>query len=167
MEINDHLNDVFEYAKKMEMDGKKMYEEELAKTENEGIKNILRMLVDAEDNHFEIFDNMQKKQKTPVKHMSLKEVKNIFQEMKDSGEEVVCSHDHLEFYQKLKNVEEETEKFYRDEADKAEDADVKEVLNEIADEEHRHVILMDNLAEFAKKPQQWVEHAEFNHMEEY
>lgn len=167
MEINDHLQDVLEYAKKMELDGKKRYEEEIEKTENVGLKNILKMLVEAEQNHFEIFEGMQKDMKISVLHTSFGEIKNIFQKMKESGEMIVSSDDHAEFYKKVKEIEEKSEKFYRDEAEKTDDDEVMQVLNEVADEEHRHVILMDNLIEYASKPQQWVENAEFNQMEEY
>ncbi|MDA3850867.1 MAG: hypothetical protein PF447_06310 [Spirochaetaceae bacterium] len=36
-----------------------------------------------------------------------------------------------------------------------------------ADEEHRHYHLIDNIEELLLRPKQWVEDAEFNHLEDY
>ena len=167
MEVKDHLTEVFEFAKKMELDGKAKYEEELAKTEDPGLKSILKMLIDAEVNHYEVFDAMQQKHSKEVIHTSLKDVKNIFQEIKEKGEKIITSEEHADFYLKAKEIEEKAEETYRKEAQACEDEEVKKILIEIADEEHRHVILMQSLHEMVLNPNQWVENAEFNEINDF
>lgn len=167
MKIDHHLKDVFEFAKQMELDGKGLYERELKHTTDPGLQNILQMLIKAEQNHYEIFDNMQKGKKVKIVKTDFGKVKNIFQKMQDSGQVTVQSKDHAKFYEKLHAIEEKAEKFYRKEAENTSDEEVKKALLEIADEEHRHVVLMANMKKFVSRPKQWVEDAEFNHMDEY
>lgn len=161
------MNDIFEFAKKMEMDGKANYLEHKEKISNPAIKRILQMLADEEQNHYDIFDAMQKGADVELEPIDLKEVKNVFQEMKDKGEGFDVSGDEVDFYEKAKEVEKNSEELYRKKAEELEDEHMKAKVNEIADEEHRHMLLMQDLIDFIRQPQQWVENAEFNHMDEY
>ncbi|MGM5484162.1 MAG: ferritin family protein [Nanobdellota archaeon] len=167
MEINEHLQRVFEHAKQMELDGKQLYLNEIERTEDPGIRKILQMLADAEQNHYEIFDSLQKQHKVDIKPTSMVEIKNIFTDMKEKGEKLATSPDHAEFYEKVKDIEEKTEDEYRKEAKDTENLEVKEVLLKIADEEHRHYKLMESFIRMCRNADQWVENAEFNHLDEY
>ena len=62
---------------------------------------------------------------------------------------------------KARDVEKQAEKFYRDEAEKLENAKNAAILNKIADEEHRHWVTMDNVINFIDKPNQWLEDGEW------
>lgn len=167
MELNEHLQKVFEHAKQMELDGKALYLEEMEKTEDPGLKRILKMLADAEENHYEIFDALQRKNLVDVKPTSLVEIKNIFTEIKDSGKSIVTTTDHAEFYKKVQKIEEQAEAEYRKEAELAEDEKLKEIFTHIANEEHRHATLMEGFYQMCLNPTQWVEDAEFNHFGDY
>lgn len=159
---------VFEYAKKMELDGKALYEGELAKTENEGLKTILRMLAKAEQNHYDIFDAMEKS-KTPeaLKPVSFTEIKNIYQQMKEKGDYFNIKASQAEFYEKALGIEEKTEEFYRSEAAKTGDSKVKDLLLLVADEEHRHVKLMSAMFHMVNRPNEWLTNAEWTNLDEY
>ena len=57
-----------------------------------------------------------------------------------------------------------------DYAEKAEEADNKEsaeLLTRMAEEERRHYLLLGNIIEFVSRPSQWLEDAEWNHLEAY
>jgi len=41
------------------------------------------------------------------------------------------------------------------------------LIHRIAKEEKRHAVVLENIIEMILRPEQWVENAEFNHMEEY
>ncbi len=170
LNIAEKFAAVFDHAKQMEVDGKDLYVEELAKTEGVGLKKILEMLIKAEENHYEIFCALQLKHEVPVVKTSIADVKNIFSEMKANGEQVVTSQEHSDFYEKVKNIEIAAEKYFRDNATSAKvegDEKLSEIFTDLADEEHRHVILMESLLEMTRNPQQWVEDAEWNNIEEY
>lgn len=163
---NAELNEIFEYAKKMELDGKALYEEELSKTKNAGLRNILSMLVEAEKNHYEIFCNLQKEIISEVIPTKMSEIKTFLQEIKDSNQDLVESESHLEFYKKVLQLEKEAENYYREKANNSEIEEVKKILNEIADEENRHVILMEEFVKLCSNPESWVEDAEFSRFED-
>lgn len=170
MKIAEKFTEVFEHAKQMEIDGKTLYEEELAKTDSAGLKKILEMLIKAEENHYEIFCALQLKHKVPVIKTSIPEIKTIFSNMKESGEEIVTSAEHSDFYEKVKEIEIKSETYFRKNAESAKQEGydkLAEIFTDLADEEHRHVILMEGLLEMTRNPQQWVEDAEWNNMEEY
>ncbi len=161
------MNDIFEFAKQMELDGKRMYLEHMRKVDNPGIKRILKMLADEEQNHYEIFDAMQKGKDVLLKPIDIDKVKNVFQQMSDSGEEIDVSGDEVAFYEKSKEIEKKSEELYRKKAIEISDHDMKQKVNDIADEEHRHMLIMQDMIGFMLNPKQWVEDAEFNHMDEY
>lgn len=43
----------------------------------------------------------------------------------------------------------------------------KNLLLKLAEEEKKHMFLLENLVEFIPRPETWIENAEFNHLVEY
>ncbi|MGV8169709.1 MAG: hypothetical protein ACP5N3_06680 [Candidatus Nanoarchaeia archaeon] len=157
--------DIFEFAKKFELDGKKRYEEQYAVEQNAGIKEILKMLIDQEQHHYEALDAMEKSEKYhDYKKASFKGVSNLFEDMKDELDKV--SKEHVKFYKLILEIEKKSEAFYLKHAEEYE-GDAKKILLLLAKEEHNHVIIIENIIEFINKPSTWVEDAEFNHLGEY
>lgn len=157
--------DIFETAKQMEQDGIKRYEEELTKTQDEGLKSILQMLIEQEKKHYNLFDSMQKKSSVEFKKDEFKNVKNVFQQMKEKGD--TLPKDHVEFYKKAMEIEKESEKMYKQLAEQQDDEGSTKVILSIADEEHKHAVLIQNIIDILENADAWVEDAEFNHMTEY
>jgi rubrerythrin len=156
---------IFEFAKKMELDGKHRYEQQYALEENLGIKEILKLLISQEQEHFNALDSLEKSGKYKnYKKASFAGVKNIFEEMKDELDKI--SKDNVKFYKTILEIEKKSEAFYLLHAEEQE-AQVKEILLSLAREEHNHVIIIDNIIDFINKPNTWIEDAEFNHMGEY
>jgi len=166
MENNQEIKEIIEYAKKMELDGKSLYEEELEKTKDEGIKNILKMLIQAEKNHYEIFCNLEKNIITEIIKTDFSKIKTLFQEIKESDTNITDAKNHLEFYEKVLQLEIASENYYRQKAEIQKDEDAKKLLIDIAKEEKNHVILMEEFVKMCSNPQSWVEDAEFNYLED-
>lgn len=167
MELNDHLMEVFEIAKKNEIDGKELYLEELEKTEDPGLKRILQMLADAEQDHYDIFVKLQKSFDVEVKPTSMEDIKTMFKEIKESGTKIITSDDHAEFYKKVQGIEEDASAAYKKEANATDDPKLKYIFSELAAEENRHATLMGSFYELCKNPENWVENAEFNHFSDF
>ncbi|MGV8162131.1 MAG: hypothetical protein ACP5N2_02220 [Candidatus Nanoarchaeia archaeon] len=156
---------IFEFAKKMELDGKKRYEEQYAIESNQGIKEILKLLMDQEQHHYEALDSLEKSEKyNDYEGSSFREVKNLFEEMKDELD--LVSKEHVKFYALVLEIEKKTEEFYLKHAEEYE-GDTKKILLALAKEEHNHVIIIHNIIDFINKPNTWVEDPEFNQMGEY
>ncbi len=157
--------DIFEFAKKMELDGKKRYQDQHNIETNKGIKEILLMLVDQEQHHYDALDLLEKSEKYHnYEKASFAGVKNLFEEMKDDLDRV--SKDHVKFYLMVLDIEKKTEAFYLLHAQEYE-GDAKRILLALAKEERGHVIIIENIIEFINKPSTWVEDAEFNHLSDY
>jgi len=157
-----NMIDFFEMAKNMELEGKQIYQEQSLKTTDEGLKNILLMLANQEQEHFKIFDTLQKKQPIKIRKTSFVEIKNLFKELKKD-----LPKDQIEFYKKVLDVEKNSQNFYEEIAKKQKEPEIKEIILRIANEEHKHWIIIKNIIDYIKRPEQWVEDPEFHHLEDY
>lgn len=162
---------VFDYAMKMEQDGEAYYREGAKEAEgngNKGLATILNFLADEEVKHYNIFKAMKegKRDSLPPSNL-MRDVKNIFEEMKESGDTFNFDAKQVDYYEKAKVVEKESEDFYREKAAETTAVHEKDNLLKIADEEARHYRLLDSIKEFVQRPERWLEDAEWNHLEDY
>lgn len=160
--------DIYEYAMQMERDGENYYRELVTKTENSGLRRILLMLADAEVVHYNIFTKMKLHQEIDLPDTAiLKDVKNIFKELRETGELSNLNISQIELYKKAQEVEKRSEEFYLKEADEVQDETQKLTFRKIAGEENKHYFILENIINFVSGPEQWNESAEWYHLEEY
>ncbi len=158
---------IYDYAMKMEKDGEAYYRELAAKTSNKGLKNILTMLADAEVAHFELFRGMRENKDVSVGESDIIDnVKNVFARMKKEGSSEPDLSE-VDLYRRAQELEEQSRDFYLGKAAEAAVAEQKEILLEIAEEEKRHYHILENIIDFVSRPEQWLEDAEWYHLEEY
>jgi rubrerythrin len=160
---------IYKYAMKMEKDGENYYRELANKTEDIGLRNILKMLADEEVRHYNIIEQMMKSKASAelAETGILKKVKNIF--IKIKGKNLVFNFDlpQINFYRKAREIEEKSYKFYIEMSDKVEIESQRKVFLKLAGEEKKHMFLLENLVEFVSRPETWIENAEFNHLDDY
>jgi rubrerythrin len=161
----------FEYAMQMELDGKKYYEEQAAAMSKSVLKTIYEELAGDEQRHYNIFKSMSEGKTgdfvAAFKTNILSTTKNVFQQLKDSNEFVgEFPADVKEAWVKARAIEDKSEKFYREQAQKAEKDDEKEIWMKIANEEHKHWVALDNVIQYINRPNQWLENAEWTQIEE-
>lgn len=152
----------------MEKDGEKYYRDLAQKVDVPGIKKILEMLANDEAKHFQIFQRMSQNVSVTLKKTDiLEKARNIFQQMKESNQVFVTGNEQLEWYLKAEEIEKKSEDFYNEKANEVSDAEQKKMFFEIAREENRHYFLVDNIVNLIRAPNEWVENAEFAHLDEY
>jgi len=159
--------DIFAFALKMEKDGRDFYLKLAGKTKNKGLAGILEMLAEEELKHYKAIQAIHAKKHEMAPTGVLERAKNMFQRMKDFGEHFDIDISELEFYRQAMTLEEQSRDFYLDRADEAKDPQNKELFSQLAGEEKKHYILLENIADFVSRPQQWLENAEFFHIEDY
>lgn len=160
--------DVFDYAMQLEKDGESYYREGAARSTSKGLKNIMTMLADAEVKHYNVFKQM--KENAPVKLPEatiLTDIKNIFISMKEEGGLEGIGVSEVEFYRKAQEIEKKTEDFYTGKAAEVEDPGQKEIFLQVAKEENKHYFILERIIEFVSRPEQWLENAEWYHLDEY
>ena len=163
--------DIYEYAMQMEQDGEKFYRELAGNSRVEGLKTIFTMLADEEVKHSQVIAQLRKH----AGHASLAEttvlqdVKNIFVRMREEKTMASFEVSDLEAYRKALDIEEMSREFYQDKAADAEEEEVKKILLRLADEEERHCRIMENIVAFVARPEpgNWLENAEWHHLDEY
>lgn len=162
---------IFEFAMKMEEDGRAFYLERAEKAELPELKKILTELADDELKHYKIFKTMNANEKAEYredqKTTILSTTKNVFEALKSDGQKHVFDGDVRDFWEKALDVEKKSEKLYREKANELDDDNYKNILNKIADEERRHQLIIENVMQFLDRPTQWLENAEWHHLEEY
>ena len=160
--------DVYDYAMQMERDGEKYYRDAAAQSAHKGLKQIFAMLADAERTHFNVFKSMKEHEPAKLPEATiLKDVKNIFVAMRKERTLEGISDSQVDLYRKAQGIEKQSEDFYLTKAPLAEDPSQRETFLQVAGEEHKHYLLLDRIIEFVSRPEQWLENAEFHHLEEY
>ncbi len=158
---------VFEFAMQMEKDGEDYYRQLASAADNSGLKTILTMMADEEVKHYSYLHKMQTEQPQVEEVTILTDCKNIFALMKNSSETVSSQVDQVELYKKAQEVEKENETFYREKANEVEQDYQKELFLLLAEEEKKHYFLLENIIDFVSRSQEWLENAEFCHLDDF
>jgi len=160
---------IYEYAMKMEKDSEDYYLELATKTDNAGLQNILKMLADEEVKHYQILELMSKND--PNAELAetdiLRNAKNIFVELRGENLEFRSDTSQTELYRYAQDFEEKSYQFYLQKSNEVENDAQKELFLKLAEEEKKHMFLMNNLVDFVSRPEIWLENAEFNHLDDY
>ena len=163
--------DIFEFAMKMEEDGRAFYLESAEKMSDPAFKQILTQLADDELKHYNIFKALRDGQKAEYKEAEktqiLSTVKNVFEQLKAENKEMTFAPEVKTVWEEAQEIEKKSEDFYREKAGEVGDDNQANILNKIADEEHRHWVTMQNVIQFLDRPNSWLENAEWSHLEDY
>jgi len=159
---------IFDFAMKMELDGKAYYEKMAAETAVVGVKAIFTGLAADEQKHYEIIRAI--KAGTDLKMADstvLEKAKNLFEEITADKNSVVSLQKSLDGYQHAKKIEADSVKLYEDLAKKEENPEIVQLLLRIANEEKKHYNILDNLYEYVLAPQNFLAWGEFSNLKEY
>ncbi|NLH40567.1 MAG: ferritin family protein [Planctomycetes bacterium] len=159
---------IFEFAMDKEKYSELYYRDLAQRSTSAGLKNILTMLADEEAKHYRTMEHMKagtprSVADTPV----LGSAKKIFEKMRKEAEKVDFHMGEVDLYRKAAKIEEESKRFYSQKAQEATDPTHKEILRKLAQEEDRHLVLMDSLVSFVSRPDTYLEDAEFSHIDDY
>jgi rubrerythrin len=161
---------VFEFAMKMEKDGKEYYEEHAAKEKLPALKKIWTQLAADETKHLEIFRRMKDGEIKEAAKMAttgteiLDKATTVFKELAKGKEDFLFSKDIFAAWEKAQDVEIETEEFYRQKQDEEKDPEVRKAFGMIADEEAKHVNLIEHVLDFLHEPRSWLDDAEWSNL---
>jgi rubrerythrin len=160
---------VFEFAMQMEVDGKAYYEQLAAQSDQAGLKTIFERLAADEQKHFEIFRALKEEGPAPTMQDSttLADAQNIFAEkLRQPGPGESVEGD-LAGYRHAMKLEADSFRFYEDAAAKEQRTVVKTLLQRIAEEEHQHFTILENIFQFVNAPNQYLAWGEFSNLGEF
>ena len=160
---------VFEFAMKMELDGKVYYESLAENSQHPGVKKIFLEMAADEQKHYDVFKRLNDNE-GPLSmgdSTALAEAKSLFCDMVrgNSGEQ--RPQDDLAAYRKALEVEAESAKLYREAAHKEADEEVRALLLRIAAEEDNHYNIIENIYLFINEPNTAMVWAESSHLDDF
>ena len=159
---------IWKLAQDMEKQGKAYYEKLAKSSKNPEIAAVFAFLAREESVHLATFEKLEKGMKVTARLVSGSTVKaaKLFGKMavrsRIDGEKESA----VKAYKEALAMEKQAVKYYRGMLKKC-DEPQRAALSLIIEEEQNHVALMEALIDFARKPQEWLENAEFNHLDDY
>jgi rubrerythrin len=160
--------DVYRFAMQMEKDGEAYYRECAAKTASAGLRSILEMLADAEVAHYEVFRRMQAREEAALPDFPLLDrVKNVFAQIRGQEGAAGARSSEIELYRKAQSYEQRSWDLYEAHARGARSPGEQLAFERIAVEERRHYRILEGIVDFLGRPAEWLENAEWYHLEEY
>lgn len=161
--------DIYEFAIGFEQENQKFYNEFAEKSSNTSLKNVFLNLAEEEKKHENIIRQMRdNKELDAVESDILPKAKQAFDEIsKNLPENEILPTEQVDVYKKAIALEEKSIEFYTEQAEKAEDPEIKETFERLAEEEKKHERIMNNITEMVNRPNTWLEDAEWYHLEDY
>ena len=160
--------DILEFALKQEREIEQHYRSMADKAPNSGIRNILEMLAVNEQHHESIIEQMM--QSVPIQERQanfIQEADNILSKLKESDEYFGLTQDDLVLYEQARDIEYQKEQTYLELAARSVSVTQRQIFEELAEEEHKHYMLMDSLCDLLGRSQWYLEDGEFSHIEDY
>jgi rubrerythrin len=161
--------DFFDMAKNIEMESRKMYEGFSAKAPVKELKLLFEFLARQEQGHHDLFASLQKKTAVavPVDENILLKAKQLLTRWKEQFSVPSSLNDYEAAYKKALETEHQAVTFYTEENIKLKSFEQKKVVEAIIEQEKHHAKLLEGLIEFTRRPKEWVENAEFNHLDTF
>jgi rubrerythrin len=160
--------DIFEFAMEKEKFSEEYYRDLAHRASHAGLKNILTMLADEEAKHYQTAERMRTETPEQVTDVSvLKRAREIFEKMRDSPKKFDFRTSEADLYRKACQIEKQSKEFYLERAEETQDAGQKRVFKLLAQEEDKHLVLMENLCSFVSKPESFLENAERYYFDDY
>lgn len=160
---------VFDFAMKMEEDGKAYYEKLANQASLPGLKTIFTRLAEDEQKHYEIFQQLKESGSVPVMQETIiiAEAKNVFEELSKEEETLKGLKGDLAAYQHAMKIESDSFRFYENAANEEKNPATKKLLIRIAGEEHKHFNVLENIYHFTNAPNQYLAWGEFSNLGEF
>ena len=158
---------VFDFAMKMELQGKTVYENLAASTKLAGLRTIFTGLAADEQKHYEIFRGLKEgKTWTMTDSRMLEKAQSVFSEMLSDKERLLDLQEDLDGYKVALKIEEDSVKLYEGMAKKEQDAETVQLYLRIANEEKKHFNIIENVCDFVMRPKYYLEWREFSNLHE-
>jgi rubrerythrin len=163
--------DIIEFALKMELDGKTFYEKQAAAETDPELKQILETLAEEEERHYRFFQTFKDNpnQLPPADTLgspgAVDRVRNIFEEMSQQTEPRKFSDKAASVWKEALGIEERAVDFYKTRAAEETDAGRKRLLERLAEEETKHVYMIDSVLMYLKDPATFAESAQFRNFQ--
>jgi rubrerythrin len=160
---------ILDFALEIEQEGIDLYKQLAKVTIVRELSGIFLFLADEEKRHYEIVDAWRNNTDVPrLDEVSiLGDPENVFKKLSENFYAFnIPTTNYYDAYSKACCFEEKSIAFYTNLLDQSKDGQ-KGLVEKIIDQEKEHALFFINLLEFLRHPGEWLENAEWYHLEEY
>jgi rubrerythrin len=159
---------MFDCAIKMETEARDHYAELAAAATTPEMKNLFTLLAGAEEEHLATLVRMKESlEPDKARFDALTDAACIFRPLLDQRELMAELENDPDAYQHVVKEEKESIAFYEKLVDQATDGETRRLLNLIAEEEKRHLSIVENIYAFMEEPKSYLAWGEFSNLREY
>lgn len=159
---------VIDCALKMEEEARLHYEELAAAAPTPELRTLFSLLTAAEREHRHALEKIKEGVAAPeTGFVALNEASCVFRALLSKRELLAGLKNDSDAYQHVIKEEQESVKLYEELAAKAEDGDTRNLLLMIAEEERRHLNIVENIYSFLESPKTYLAWGEFSNLREY
>ena len=156
---------VFDFAMKMELQGKACYENLASSTQIAGLKTIFTGLAEDEQKHYEVFRGLKEGRAFDMADsVALDRAKTVFADLLKDKERLGDLREDLDGYKLGLQIEADSIKLYEDMAKKETDPETVQLYLRIANEEKKHYNIVENICDFVMRPKYYLEWREFSNL---
>ncbi|MCK4930537.1 MAG: hypothetical protein KAT01_00115 [Candidatus Aminicenantes bacterium] len=161
--------DFFKFALEMEKKTIESYRSLAEKCQShEGVKNILLMLAEDHEKHTKTLKEMKNNAVIEMKEPeAFREARKLFTHMQTDQDPFICDMDQVKLYEDARELVLKKRQFYLDMVMNMENEKNKSLVNQMAEEEKKQAVILNHIIEMVRRPQTWLEDAEFHHLDEY
>lgn len=157
---------VYDFAMKIELQGKAYYEDLAASAEMPGLRTIFTELAADEQKHYDVLRGLKEKKNWGMEDSrALERAKGVFTDLIGNRELLSELHEALDAYRLALKVEADSVKMYEDMAKQEEDPATVQLYLTIANEEKKHYNIMENICDFIMRPKYYLEWREFSNLD--
>jgi rubrerythrin len=161
------MTTLIEQAVHLETKAEESYRNAAQATSDPSAGRILTLLADEEGQHAQMLLKMTDVSDIVFPDL-IRAAKNWIRGVIEGGALAISPDEGLvDVLQRAMTLEQQTETFYRENAETVEDVSVSRLFTRLADTERTHFLLIGSLVEHFNRPSEWVESAEFGERDEY
>ena len=152
----------------METDAENRHRALAEKAMTPGLKSIMLLLAEEEARHGEYYKSLAEGAETKLDDSRLiSAVTEVFLAMRERKDSSGTGLSEVVLYRQALEVERDHYEFYRRKAEEARSDEERRIFLMISEEEQRHARVLETVIEFVSRPEDWLENAEWYHLEEY
>ena len=160
--------DILDFAIGKEKLNEQYYHDLAEKTDNVGLANIFKMLAEEELKHRHAIELM--KQDIPheiAETLLLEDAVKIFEKMRGNVDTFDFDVAEIDLYCQARDFEKWSVDFYMERSKETQDTWHEAIFLKLANEEKKHLALLQSICDFVAMPENYLENAEFTHLEQF
>lgn len=158
---------IYNLAMQIESNGEEYYLEQAEKTEDRVLKEVFKILADDERRHYQIIETIKAEVPMYIYSDSLDKLSHVFRTREMFIDTSKIKNHELDSYKEVLENEQDCIYLYKRAAEECDDEHIKDIFLKLMEEEEKHAVIMENIAEIMNRPLDLVESTEFNILERF